>query len=130
MISPFPIGSVLEDLKVEMKLADLFSPARCVGITTNDDLVSFHPLQLIGNGHRLLGSSVGTRKDILEALTFVKRGLVDPVVLPGKLENMDELIVTAGKVSEAPYPGYDLFQRDLTCCAFGQVQGKYVIRLD
>ena len=78
-----------------------FGTLMCVGIPPPDQTASFHPLLFIGNGYRVVGSSVGTRRDIIEALEFVKRGLVSPVTVPAELGDMDDLIlrVAQGKVS-------------------------------
>jgi propanol-preferring alcohol dehydrogenase len=57
-----------------------FGTLVCIGIPPPTDLVQFHPLQFIDMGFKVIGTSVGTRADILEALEFVKRGLVIPKV--------------------------------------------------
>ncbi|KAL1865790.1 hypothetical protein VTK73DRAFT_5061 [Phialemonium thermophilum] len=86
-----------------------FGKYMCVGVPPIEQVVTFHPLLFIGNGFKMLGSAVGTRKDTLDALEFVKRGVVAPKVEWGKLENLAELIVDVAK---------------------GKIQGKYVVRLD
>ncbi len=58
-----------------------FGTLMCVGILPPDQLASFYLLLFIGEGYRVVGSSVGTRQDIMEALAFVKRGLVVPTSL-------------------------------------------------
>ena len=68
-----------------------FGTIVCVGITPPTDLVQFHPLELIDLGIKLIGSIVGTREDVLEALEFVKRGRVNPVVQSTQLEHLNEI---------------------------------------
>ncbi|PSR84271.1 zinc-binding dehydrogenase [Coniella lustricola] len=86
-----------------------FGTLMCVGIPPPEGVFSLHPLQFIGGGVRVMGSSVGTRRDTLEALEFVSRGLVTPAVQWAELKDMERLMdhVVAGKV-----------------------RGKYVINLD
>ncbi|KAJ2893232.1 hypothetical protein MKZ38_008907 [Zalerion maritima] len=79
----------------------------CVGIPPPNQTVNFHPIQFINNGAKVTGSAVGTRQDILEALEFVKRGVVSPKVEEAKLEDMESILKW---VSE------------------GKIQGKYIIR--
>ncbi|KAJ9157885.1 Alcohol dehydrogenase 2 [Pleurostoma richardsiae] len=86
-----------------------FGTLMCVGIPPADHLVNFHPLFFVGNGWRLVGSAVGTRRDTLEALEFVKRGVVVPKVQWAELSKMGELMIDVGK---------------------GKIQGKYVVKLD
>ncbi|CAK7216322.1 hypothetical protein SEUCBS140593_002830 [Sporothrix eucalyptigena] len=86
-----------------------FGAFMCVGISPIDKPVLFHPVAFIANGWRLLGSAVGKRGDILEALDFVKRGLVKPLTKPAKFSAIDQLVTDVG---------------------LGKVDGKYVIRLD
>ncbi|OQU99917.1 Alcohol dehydrogenase GroES-like domain-containing protein [Cladophialophora immunda] len=78
----------------------------CVGIPPGDQLVSFHPTLGISKGVRIIGSAVGTRKDIWEAIEFVQRGAVKPAV---EMATLDDLSDIAKK--------------------FGKASGKYVIRL-
>ncbi|CAK7210830.1 hypothetical protein SCUCBS95973_000922 [Sporothrix curviconia] len=86
-----------------------FGAYMCVGIGPLDKPVLFHPVAFIANGWRILGSAVGKRGDILEALDFVKRGLVQPLTKPAKFADIDRLVMEVG---------------------LGKVDGKYVIRLD
>lgn len=74
-----------------------FGTLMCVGIPPPDGTFSVHPLQFIANGYTVKGSSVGTRKDTLEALEFVRRGLVTPKVQWAKLGSMAELMDDVGK---------------------------------
>ncbi|KAJ5243369.1 uncharacterized protein N7469_001696 [Penicillium citrinum] len=85
-----------------------FGTLMCVSILPEDAKVPFHPLWMIDNGWTVKGSSVGTRADIIEALEFVKRGVVTPKIKCGSLEEIEGLM---GKMSK------------------GELQGKYVINL-
>ena len=78
-----------------------FGTLMCVGIPPPDHLVNFHPVFFVSKGWRVLGSAVGTRTDILEALEFVKRKLVTPKIQWGKFEDIASLLVDVakGKVS-------------------------------
>lgn len=40
----------------------------------------------------VVGSVVGTLKDVEEALDFTARGIVRPILTRGKLEDLDELM--------------------------------------
>lgn len=74
-----------------------FGTLMCVGIPPPDHLVNFHPVFFISKGWRVLGSAVGTREDILEALEFVKRKLVSPKVQWAKFEDISTLLVDVKK---------------------------------
>lgn len=78
-----------------------FGTLMCLGIPPPPQTFSIHPLQFIQYGYRIMGSAVGTRRDTLEALEFVQRGLVKPKVQWAELSRMSELMdeVTKGKVS-------------------------------
>ncbi|KAJ9604182.1 hypothetical protein H2200_011016 [Cladophialophora chaetospira] len=78
----------------------------CVGIPASEDKVSFHPTLGINSGVRIIGSAVGTRKDIWEAIEFVQRGAVKPAIETANLDDLTDI----GK-------------------NFGKTSGKYVIRL-
>ncbi|KAJ9193975.1 hypothetical protein DTO164E3_7563 [Paecilomyces variotii] len=67
-----------------------FGTLVCVGIPPPDQLVQFHPLTFIDNGFRVIGSSVGSRGDIQEAVEFVRRGVVVPAVQETTLEKLTE----------------------------------------
>ncbi|KAL0944665.1 alcohol dehydrogenase 2 [Colletotrichum truncatum] len=86
-----------------------FGTLMCIGILPHDARVNFHPLWLIGRGWKILSSAVGTRADILEALEFVKRRKVVPKVQWASLDDIESLLQ---KMSA------------------GQLQGKWVLRLD
>jgi propanol-preferring alcohol dehydrogenase len=66
-----------------------FATLLCIGIPPPSDLVHFHPLTFIDNGFKIIGTSVGTRADISEALEFVKRGLVVPKVEMTTFEDLN-----------------------------------------
>jgi propanol-preferring alcohol dehydrogenase len=72
----------------------------CVGIPPPDQQVRFHPHLGIGKNVRIVGSAVGTRKDIWDAVEFVKRGVVTPVVEMAKLDDLSDIARNFGKVSE------------------------------
>lgn len=84
-----------------------FGTLMCVGIPPPAGVFSVHPLMFIANGWKVMGTSVGTRKDTLEALEFVKRGLVKPKVQWADLERLPELMdnVKKGKVSNGSRKG-------------------------
>ncbi|KAE8443694.1 hypothetical protein EG329_001466 [Mollisiaceae sp. DMI_Dod_QoI] len=76
-----------------------FGTLVCIGIPPPSQTVTFHPVTFIDLGIRIIGSAVGTRLDIREALTFVQRGLVVPKVHMAKLEELSEIgeQITSGK---------------------------------
>ncbi|KAL4883186.1 hypothetical protein BJY04DRAFT_226660 [Aspergillus karnatakaensis] len=57
-----------------------FGTLVCVGIPPLSEEVSFHPLLLIDKGIRIIGSAVGTRDDIREAVELLVSGKVVPDV--------------------------------------------------
>ena len=73
----------------------------CVGIPSRGDEVSFHPTLGINKGVRIVGSAVGTRQDIWEAIEFVQRGAVKPVVDMATLDDLSDIAKNFGKVSVA-----------------------------
>ncbi|KAI1608289.1 alcohol dehydrogenase [Exophiala viscosa] len=77
----------------------------CVGIPPPEQKVRFHPLLGISKNIRIIGSAVGTRKDIWDAIDFVKRGVVTPRVEKAALDDLTEISKT-----------------------FQKTPGKYVIR--
>lgn len=78
-----------------------FGTLMCVGIPPPAGLFALHPLMFIAFGYKIMGTAVGTRRDTLEALEFVKRGLVRPKVQWAELERLADLMdeVHKGKVS-------------------------------
>uniref|UniRef100_A0A0B7KRE3 Enoyl reductase (ER) domain-containing protein n=1 Tax=Bionectria ochroleuca TaxID=29856 RepID=A0A0B7KRE3_BIOOC len=70
----------------------------CVGIPPPGELLSFHPLLLLDSGARIVGSAVGSRADIAEAIDFVERGLVKPHIVLKNLEDLPEIETSFNKV--------------------------------
>ncbi|ETN44935.1 uncharacterized protein HMPREF1541_09810 [Cyphellophora europaea CBS 101466] len=68
-----------------------FGTLVCVGVPPEDQLVNFHPAWFIGKGIRIIGSAVGTRQDILEALEFLRRKVVKPVVEIVELDQLNAI---------------------------------------
>jgi propanol-preferring alcohol dehydrogenase len=84
-----------------------FGTLVCIGIPPPSQLVNFHPLLFIDLGIRIIGSAVGTRLDIQEAISFVERGLVKPTVQMTTLDQLSEVgeQIIQGKVHpQAPEP--------------------------
>ena len=71
-----------------LRIVAPFGAFVCVGIPPPTQHITFHPLTFIDKGIRLLGSAVGTKGDILEALEFVQRGMVKPSIQMIDLENL------------------------------------------
>lgn len=69
-----------------------FGTLMCVSILPEDAKIHFHPLWMIQKGWKIIGSSVGTRSDILEALEFVKRRVVVPKVQWAELTELEQLM--------------------------------------
>ncbi|KAK2041902.1 zinc-binding dehydrogenase [Colletotrichum somersetense] len=86
-----------------------FGTLMCVGILSAEARVSFNPLWLISKGWKIMSSAVGTRRDVLEALEFVRRRTVVPKVQVGRLEDVQELVQTMYA---------------------GQLKGKWVLKLE
>jgi propanol-preferring alcohol dehydrogenase len=78
----------------------------CIGIPPPSQLVTFHPLLFIDMGITVIGSAVGTRLDIQEAISFVERGLVRPTVQMTTLDKLSAISeqITQGKVRPKPFP--------------------------
>lgn len=76
----------------EVALACLgyFGVLVCVGIPPPQGKFSLHPLRLIDSGIRVVGSLVGGRGDIAEAMDFVRRGVVKPKIISIKPEELNE----------------------------------------
>ncbi|KAL3441888.1 chaperonin 10-like protein [Aspergillus insuetus] len=69
-----------------------FGSLVCVGIPPPTELVSFHPLLLIDKGIRVIGSMVGTRGDMHEAVEFVVSGRVVPDVQVVEFDQITEIL--------------------------------------
>lgn len=65
-----------------------FGTLVAVGIPPPTQTLQFHPLMLIDLGIRIIGSLVGSRVDLLEAVRFVEEGLVKPTVCLKELEDL------------------------------------------
>lgn len=74
-----------------MSMLGPFGTMVCIGIPPPSQKVNFHPLTFLDLGIRIIGSTVGTRLDIREALMFVQRGLVMPKVHMARLEDLSEI---------------------------------------
>jgi propanol-preferring alcohol dehydrogenase len=81
-----------------LDLVAVFGTLVCVGIPPPDQAMSLHPLTLIDRGINLLGTLVGTRTETLEALEFVRRGVVKPVVESLNFDELDNLVNRFSKV--------------------------------
>ena len=83
-----------------LKMLGPFGTLVCIGIPPPSQLVNFHPLQFIDLGIRIIGSAVGTRIEIREAISFVERGLVKPTIQMTTLEQLSEVgeQIAQGKV--------------------------------
>lgn len=107
-----------------------FGTLMCVSILPEKANVVFHPLWMIDNGWTVKGSSVGTRTDILEALEFVRRGVVVPKIKWAALKDIEGLVekLSIGQVSAYFYCRImlRLVGPKLTC---EKLEGKYVIKL-
>jgi D-arabinose 1-dehydrogenase-like Zn-dependent alcohol dehydrogenase len=71
----------------------------CIGIPPAGQNLSFHPTLTLGQGVRIMGSAVGTRQDIWEAIEFVSRGVVKPAVEMATLDDLTDIAKNFGKVS-------------------------------
>lgn len=72
----------------------------CVGIPPPGQQVGFDPIALISKNIKLIGSAVGTRQDIWEAIEFVARGQVAPKVEMACLDDLPEISKNFGQVSD------------------------------
>nr|OQO21310.1 hypothetical protein B0A51_09060 [Rachicladosporium sp. CCFEE 5018]OQO22540.1 hypothetical protein B0A51_09015 [Rachicladosporium sp. CCFEE 5018] len=66
-----------------------------------DAFIGTHPAMMAMGAYRTAGSVVGTLKEVDEALDFVKRGLVHPVLTKGTLADVDKYLalMSEGKVA-------------------------------
>lgn len=69
-----------------------FGTLVCVGIPAPDQRVGFHPLKFIDKGIRVIGSMVGSKGDIQEALQFVERHVVVPEVQTIRMDDISSLM--------------------------------------
>jgi propanol-preferring alcohol dehydrogenase len=75
-----------------------FGTVIAVGIPPSHQLMTFHPLQLIAKGFKIMGSAVGTKQDLLEAIEFVERGLVKPAVIKKDFSYLEDVASDFSKV--------------------------------
>lgn len=99
----------------------------CIGIPPPQDTVTFHPLSFISKGYKIVATAVGTRGDTLEAVDFVARGLVTPVVKEIGMEDLAAAIeqLASGKVR----PSSPVCRLAHFLTNDEQVLGKFVVRL-
>jgi propanol-preferring alcohol dehydrogenase len=71
-------------------------------------MIPAEPADFIGRGLRIMGTSTGTLQDTQEALELARRGLVKPMCVEAKLEDVDGLLVQLEK---------------------SQIAGRYVVKL-
>jgi alcohol dehydrogenase, propanol-preferring len=79
----------------------------CVGIPPPDGTFAIHPLQCIDLGIRVIGSAVGTRSETLDALEFVRRGLVKPLVHHITLDGLNDIAKKVATVSSTAFGKYE-----------------------
>lgn len=82
-----------------LDLVAAFGTLVCVGIPPPNETMSLHPLVLIDRGITVLGTLVGTRTETLEALDFVRRGVVTPAVNIIGLEELSDVARNLATVS-------------------------------
>ena len=77
-----------------------FGTLVCLGIPPPSGTMNIHPLEFIDRGIRITGSVTGSRGDILEALDFVRRGVVKPIVKTASLDDVTSILgdFASGKV--------------------------------
>lgn len=63
----------------------------CVGIPKDPTIMAGPPVLLIAKRLTIVGSLIGTLKDVDEALDFTARGLVHPVLTHGSLHDLNSL---------------------------------------
>lgn len=73
----------------------------CVGLPKDHTVVAgLPPLMMCLKSLEIVGSVVGTKRDVEEALGFTARGLVHPILTKGKLEDLNHYceLMMAGKL--------------------------------
>jgi propanol-preferring alcohol dehydrogenase len=80
-------------------LLAMFGTMVVVGIPPPGQNISLHPLEFIDRGIKIEGIAVGTRTDTIEALEFVRRGVVKPVVTPTSLDQLNSIYGLVASVS-------------------------------
>ncbi|KAB5533491.1 alcohol dehydrogenase [Coniochaeta sp. 2T2.1] len=76
--------------EVALDCLGYFGTLVCVGIPPPQGKFAVHPLRLIDSGIRIVGSLVGGRGDIAEAMEFVRRGVVKPKIIRIGREEVNE----------------------------------------
>lgn len=105
-----------------------FGALVCAGIPSSDGKVTFHPLVLIDQRTRVIGSMVGTRGDIQEAIDLVSRGVVVPEVEVISFDRLADIteINCSKRVS-----GLLLWEQSCEAnCQTLQGVSKYVVSID
>lgn len=73
----------------------------CVGLPKDHTIVAgLPPLIMCLKSMEIVGSVVGTKRDVEEALDFTARGLVHPIITKGRLEDLNHFCeqMIAGKL--------------------------------
>lgn len=104
-----------------------FGTLVCIGIPPPTQTMNFHPLSFIDHGYRIIGSAVGTRGDVLEALEFVDRKQVTPTVQMAKLEDLTEMAKksASGQVGDSLAPRSPISARADNSIEPGHRQVRY-----
>ncbi|OQE14122.1 hypothetical protein PENSTE_c038G01406 [Penicillium steckii] len=72
-----------------------FGTLVCVWVPSPGVTARFSPRECIWQGHRIIGSAVGTRNDVREAVDYVLRGLVKPQTRKATLHDLNEIAQNA-----------------------------------
>lgn len=101
-----------------------FGTLMCISILPEDAKVYFHPLWVIQKGWKIIGSSVGTRSDILEALEFVKRRVVIPKVQWAELTELEKLMELMSKGQVTSSKSFDALSLANRLSVTGKIRDK------
>ncbi|KAI8671828.1 PKS-ER domain-containing protein [Fusarium keratoplasticum] len=82
-----------------LDLVAVFGTLVCVGIPPPDQPLTLHPITVMDRGIRIIGTLVGTRTDTLEALEFVRRGAVKPVVNTVGFDQLNDVTSKFGNIT-------------------------------
>ncbi|KAH6972201.1 alcohol dehydrogenase [Ilyonectria sp. MPI-CAGE-AT-0026] len=93
------IAGSAKGYQAALEILGPFGTLVCVGIPPPHELVSFHPLLFIDKGIKIVGSAVGTREDILDAIEFVERGLVKSNIVRATLLDLPKIAKEFGKAN-------------------------------
>lgn len=80
-----------------------FGTVVCVRIPPPDQRMELHSLHFTDKGITLVGTLVRTRTDKLEALAFVRRGVVKPAVKTISLDDLLAIAADVGKVRQIAF---------------------------